>query len=53
MVEPSIIQSEGLEDKGTGERPRIDIYGLWYQKYKEDKRSGGGVFSSKIEDFEV
>ena len=53
MVEPSITLSEGLEDKGAGEKPRIDIYGLWYQKYMEDKRSGGGVFSSKIEDFEV
>jgi hypothetical protein len=53
MVEPSIALSEGLEDKGTGEKPRIDIYGLWYQKYMEDKKTGGGLFSSKIEDFEV
>ena len=53
MVEASIIQSVGLEEKGAGEKPRIDIYGLWYQKYMEDKKTCGGVFSSKIEDFEV
>ena len=53
MVEASIILSDSLEDKGAVEMPRIDIYGLWYQKYMEDKKSGGGVFSSKIEDFEV
>ena len=53
MVEASIVLSGGLEGKGTGEKPRIDIYGLWYQKYMEDKKTGGGLFSSKIEDFEV
>lgn len=31
----------------------IDIYKLWHDKYMEDKRNGGGVFSSKVEDFEV
>ena len=31
----------------------IDIYGLWYKKYMDDKINGGGVFNSKIEDFEV
>lgn len=51
MVEASL--SKDIEAKGTGEKPRIDIYGLWYTKYMEEKRTGGGVFSSKIEDFEV
>ena len=51
MVEASL--GKGIEDERTGEKPRIDIYGLWYTKYMEDKRIGGGVFSSKIEDFEV
>lgn len=51
MVEASL--SKGIEAKGPVEKPRIDIYGLWYRKYMEEKRTGGGVFSSKIEDFEV
>ena len=51
MVEASL--SKGIEAKGPGEKPRIDIYGLWYRKYMDEKRTGGVVFCSKIEDFEV
>jgi hypothetical protein len=51
MVEASL--SKGIEAKGTGEKPRIDIYGLWFRKYMDEKRTGGVVFCSKIEDFEV
>lgn len=46
MEEANIPLSKDLEDLGAGEKLRIDIYGLWYQKYMEDKRSGGVVFNS-------
>ena len=56
MVEPSVkIQgsTQPKEDEKDTSNIKIDIYGLWYQKYIDDKKAGGGVFNSKIEEFEV
>ncbi len=54
MVETTLKAEESLSKSDKDQESyKFDIYGLWYRKYIKDRADGGGVFKSKIEDFEV